>query len=168
MRSSVRSRLAPPSFQALADTPLANLVTLCHTKIQTGSPGVASQFSRRGLAPENCCLYMKVRVNGSQTAGKNLPKRCRETPYWASVLRRSFRSHLGRFGCTILAQRGVFGMATSAEIANGQITAAVVRRVESPSYARRVVRPSAAEIIGIVIYVVISAAGIFGLVHYLI
>jgi hypothetical protein len=59
-------------------------------------------------------------------------------------------------------------MATSAEIANGQITAAVVRRVESPSYARRVVRPSSAEIIGIVIYVVISAAGIFGLVHYLI
>jgi pyrimidine deaminase RibD-like protein len=34
MRSSVRSRLAPPYFQALANTPLANLVTLCHTKFR--------------------------------------------------------------------------------------------------------------------------------------
>jgi hypothetical protein len=49
MRSSVRSRLAPPYFQRLANTPLANLVTLCHTKIQAGSPGVASQLSRIGL-----------------------------------------------------------------------------------------------------------------------
>ena len=33
MRSSVRSRLAPPCFQALANTPAANLVTLCHTNL---------------------------------------------------------------------------------------------------------------------------------------
>jgi hypothetical protein len=43
---SVRSRLAPPCFQALANTPNANLVTLCHTKIQTGSPGGPGPFTR--------------------------------------------------------------------------------------------------------------------------
>jgi hypothetical protein len=44
----------------------------------------------------------------------------------------------------------------------------VVRRVESPSYTLRVVRPSPAQIFGIIVCVVICAAGIFGLVHYLI
>jgi hypothetical protein len=43
----------------------------------------------------------------------------------------------------------------------------VVRRVESPSYTLRVARPSPAEILGIVICVGITAAGIFGVVNYL-
>jgi hypothetical protein len=49
-------------------------------------------------------------------------------------------------------------MATSAEVANRQIAATAVRRVESHSNILRVVRPSPAQIFGIVVCLVICAA----------
>jgi hypothetical protein len=43
----------------------------------------------------------------------------------------------------------------------------VVPQVESPSHTLRIPRPSSAQILGIVIYIAISGAGIFVALHYL-